>query len=1108
MKLRIRTTRVKIIQRSFRLRLLSGIMSVVMLNAALLPGVIIARPYAKFDEKSKKNMDQYVDRGSRLGDESSWNNYVNLGAATEEARWEMDEFEELSKQLDAIDKSDGTKSQKQTDVDAAELAFENARLEWEADAEEYIFTERGEFKAQKAALDTVGITDQEYEAMIAQADATVSGNTELTLDVWEAAVASVHSGLEAAFETQLGAKVAAAKAANIALTGTELAAFDAALTKREETIRQEFLIRDQFFLLKARNRYVAVMRTDDVSGKYIADQGSANAIGQVVLNKTLEELEANTESALTQAKEDLENLESGPSASGSDLTGIWASKMETVIQTGLVRWQQAEEELYRERLLWTEQTKRTRAEAEGIWKANHEKLKAARELWLKDVNEKIKEGRKEWDDKYVEFQNSRTLAEQELAQFITEEQGRRDAGLASLGDMVRGGGAALLEAKDSYRYYQSLVENMAFAPGQCPTGSTNQDLQLYCFYVKQRDMMGTSISQFQQILASAEANLDANMNSNSGSTGLLKDKRIFAGAIAGEIQALSASGFRSSLEALGTLKQEEFLLYRSDLVSMTDRNELFAKRAEELSGQAFDYNGATSIDALREMVLGFDSKFSDQKVELIRIINQDRGSIDPATKLAAIKTDISSWFSISQDEDARLKREVTKYFNDGLSGYYLSGEDNDPYLLTRAEYEWELLRRERNTLSDRFKRAESVKRYADLAAKNQAGLEIASLTNERAALSKVRSDLREVSYLILKGDIAIDPAALANATVRDSEFARVLGERGIDISSIFGRQPLLSEELAILDDLAALNNPTQGDLAGIRARMDAYLAKIPETERASHRLAALRSKLQIQENSMAAGDPATVANRWTVLKNTASVLAAEIGGLTSDYDFNGLQTEVDQIKLQFAQRSVVSLGGDLTVIRAQIQANAVLLAAARQELEIAKKEYRDARIDFDILRSGNAEELIRIDILNTTTQLSQTLNGMSKVQGIPGFDNVFADIVKQQQLAYANEVAQNEVARRDQDFTEKAIAAVTGMGAARDRGVKLEAILTANNIPALTSMARADLFISKRSELLNEGGGNDPARSSSIAIQLFDSLAQIKAAYSRRASDSRRWRCR
>ncbi|MBL8018446.1 MAG: hypothetical protein JNM27_02175 [Leptospirales bacterium] len=1074
MKIRILSRKTPVIQRSFRLRLLSAVMSVVMLNAALLPGALIARPYASFDEKSKKNMEQYVERGSRLNDENSWNNYLNLGAATEEARWEMDEFEELSRQLDVIDKSDSSKAQKEADKAAAELAFDNARLEWEADADQFIFSERGEFKAQKAALDTVGITDQEYEAMIAQADAAVSSYAELTLDVWENAVASVHTGLAAAFETELGQKVAAARTANLALTGAELAAFDAALTKREETIRQEFLIRDQFFLIKAKNRYVAVMRTDDVSGKYLADQTSANAIGQVVLNQTLEQLEANTESALTQAKEDLKQLESGPSASQSDLTGVWASKMEAVIQTGLVRWQQAEEELYRERLLWTEQTKRSRAEAETIWKANHEKLKAARELWLKNVTDKIKEGRKEWDDKYTEFQNSRTLAEQQLAQFITEEQGRRDAGLASLGNMVRGGGAALLEAKDSYRYYQSLVENMAFAPSQCPTGSTNQDLQLYCFYVKQRDMMGTSISQFQQILASAEANLDANMNSNSGSTGLLKDKRIFAGAIAGEIAALSTSGFRSSLESLASLKQEDFLLYRSDLRSMTDRNELFVQRTEELAGQQFDFNAAASIDALRDMVLGFDSKFSDQKVELIRIINQDRGSIDDTAKLAAIKTDIAAWFTTSQDEDARLKREVTKYFNDGLSGYYLSGEDNDPYLMTRAEYEWELLRRERNTLSDRFKRAEAVKRYADLATKNQAGLEIASITNERAQISKVRTDLREVSYLILKGDIAIDPAAISNNAVRDSEFARVLGERGIDIFLILGRQLLLSEEQGILNDMGGLSNPSQADLAAIRARMDQYLSKIPESERASHRLSALRTKLQEQENSMTSGDPATVANRWTVLRNAAQVLAGEVTALAADYDFTGFQTEVDQIRGQFAQRSVVSLSGDLTLIRAQIEANAALLQTARQELELAKKEYRDARIDFDILRSGNAEELIRIDILNTTTQLSQTLNGMSKVQNIPGFDNMFADIVKQQQLAYANEVAQNEIARRDQDFTRKAISAVTAMGAARERSVKLEAVLSAGNVPALTSLARADLFISKRAELVNEGATDTP----------------------------------
>ena len=95
-----------------------------------------------------------------------------------------------------------------------------------------------------------------------------------------------------------------------------------------------------------------------------------------------------------------------------------------------------------------------------------------------------------------------------------------------------------------------------------------------------------------------------------------------------------------------------------------------------------------------------------------------------------------------------------------------------------------------------------MKRYADLAEANEAGLELAQVTAERAEIASVRRDLRELHYLLLKGDLSVDPLVESFPAVRDSEFARLLSERGISETDLF--RPMkarLGAEQTILADL-------------------------------------------------------------------------------------------------------------------------------------------------------------------------------------------------------------------------------------------------------------------------------------------------------------------
>ncbi|MEQ9364455.1 MAG: hypothetical protein RIF32_09440, partial [Leptospirales bacterium] len=413
--------------------------------------------FQDFEERSKDDADRYVDRAKRLNDATTWSNYVELGIASEFIEWEEDALEQVRKQFQNLDEEEAlSEEDREFEKDLIRAEYEAAALQWEADAEDYFFAERGEYRAESAAVTVDAITDAQYAAIIADAEASMSAQAQLDLTGWDTAIDAGRSALQQNFEDSLTNEMTRIRGENAGLSGDELAAFEAALSAKEAEVRQEFNLRDHFYVLRARNSYVAEKRADDVSARLLAEQSSADNVGDEIISAATNEVAAETNDLIDEANDGINTLTDVPDfdpALLDQLAGNWEAKMEAVVDAGLRRWEQAEEQLYSQRIAWLNETKRTRTEGEKIWQANHEKLKAARTTWLEELQAKVEEGRLAWEAKFAEFNESRNLAQLELQDYINEEQARRDAALGQLGDLVRGGGGALAESRDAYYYY-------------------------------------------------------------------------------------------------------------------------------------------------------------------------------------------------------------------------------------------------------------------------------------------------------------------------------------------------------------------------------------------------------------------------------------------------------------------------------------------------------------------------------------------------------------------------------------------------------------------------------------------------------------------------------
>ncbi|MCR9143190.1 MAG: hypothetical protein NXI24_13125 [bacterium] len=1077
-----------------------------MLHTTLPPlHELVAQPFRSFDDQSEEDMDRFVDRASRLNDVDAWSNYVETGIAQERVQWEEEAYAALRDRLLLVEEETDDPVEREARTATLEAEFEVARVAWETDAIDYFLDERGTYRGERAAIDVEFAAEEEYEALVAEVEAQTAADLELDLTGWDARMSAAGATIVDDFEVQLTADLDAARAA-FAGDPAERAAFEAQLDQRAAELRQEFEIRDHFYTLRAKNDYVARIREDDVSARLIADASSADAYADGVMARTSAELEANTSNMLSSAQDQIKNLseQEMPDANTiSSLSGDWEKQVENVIASGLRRWDVAEEQLYSERLRWQAESERSRAEGEAIWSANHDKLVEAREEWLSEIRAQIAEGRALWEAKFTEFADSRAAAEASLNDFVAEELARRTASMDRLGDMVRGGGSALLQAKEAYAYYDGLLAEMGTQ--NCANPGSSREAVMYCFYEEQRDQTQAAIGRFQAILGESEIVLGDLMNSDATDSGFLNDRRSYAGDLVQDIVDLGVGDFEDDLIDEMSFRGEDFLLYQRDISGIIESNGLFTDRTAEIeSNGVLDFEPIGDAADLRDLVNGLDLKYDDHRRELLAILDVDRsGLADDAARLEAIKTEFRTWFADSQDRNGRLRTTVLEYFQGGSggggAGYYLSANENDPYFMTAAELEWEQLRRERNYLAKRLQTAEAVKRYADLAEANEAGLELAQVTAERAEIAAARRDLRELHYLLLKGDLSVDPLVQTFPAVRDSEFDRLLSERGISETDLFAYEARLGAEQTMVADVLSLGTPpSSGDLNDAITDIDTYLtANVPAEQHATHRMYNLREKLLTLRQEIDGGQSATyITNRWSTITTGLGAVNGELTRLIADYDFDGFRTEFNTVRNAVADPMLTDLQAGVTDLRAAIVANAAAIDAASADLQAAQNAYEQARKQNDILRAANSGDLINQAMLNTTDQLAAVLNRMTAIEALPGFDTSQPlDQIGSRRAEYLRMVYERESANADYARSQNLLNAVRGLEDAKVREENLTNLLAgAGDLSLMSAEDLADVFLNNEAQLLARTAATTEQQSYDRGIQHFDELTNVRAA--------------
>ncbi|MBU41998.1 MAG: hypothetical protein CMN76_02170 [Spirochaetaceae bacterium] len=1043
----------------------------------VFPPSLVARPFRDFQAQDERELKSYLDRAAHMPDLDQWRSYVQAGLVSLQADWEEDAARALEEREDRIREDDLTADKRQAKLDALETAYETARLDWETEASQLILEREAGFRLIQEKIQGLQISEQEYEEIIATAEATFENKPQLDLDGWESLVAGLNASLVESFEEDLEAKIAKARENIGPLEDSQIQALDRAIEEKEEEIRSEFEMREHFYLLRARNRYIALKRTDDLSAKVQADSGSAEEIGNQAIQEAEDLVEEQTSDLLKRSEEALHSEDTSPDPLE------YQKQVEAIISEGLRVFQQAEEDLYRDRLVWMEATKTARGEAEEIWQDEHAKLKTARDNWLREVQTKIEEGRAKYAEKHREFEENRAQAEADLQDYVQQERDGWDRQSEQLASMVRGGGAALLEAREARDYYQELLVLMG----------NQDDEDLYDFYQKEAGEMEKSINRFEAILLRAQRELNGTLYSDEPSSGLLIDRREFGEELRQEFEELDEDDFRNELTdwLSDDGNRTEYALYVRDIESDIRSNRLFVNRARKLKASTdFNYRAMDSIEEMRELVAGLDQEYLEHGIEISELINEiidrnggaeelwpedaDEGS-PQAQQAADLRQQVLSeikeamgneFFAESSNEGARLRDLILGKLEDGLYRQHITGNANDPYLMTDAEYEWEVLRRERDRQAQRLQRARRVKHYADVAEKHGAGLEMAAVTDWRVEATRLKTDLLQLAYDVAAGkagDLAhqlqsmhLEMDTNPNPDVDrnldpDSEQYQSLFDELIQKQTDFDRYSARGKNLEassdFISDVAGLDSetgPGVDDLNEMLGELDSLLNEYSGDDASAHPLIPFRNRLQSfrDENLSGQASASTLANRWKALHGTAWALSLEMEKLAGEFNYTEerelIQTALSQPNLKQREDALGDLKDDL-------ESRTEALRLAEERLNESREAYKQARIDLEIQNSGETRELIQIELRNAASALGNVMTQMKTVEDAA--DVPLQTRVESAKDAYFDTIRQKRESDYQRKQTRQALGLVEALNNTMQAGAALRGLQDSEDYP-------------------------------------------------------------
>lgn len=681
-----------------------------------------------------KERDSIYNRASFENNEPMWNLITQYGQSVIIAQWQQDAEDNMELSIEEELKADPSKNeadlrtQLQSIIDSQKAILETElekealvkKGQWLASITPIVF-DTYEFNKLKEDILTANplIIGEDLVGEFTSWDQEIKKTTDLLIENFNVNLDSYRTSMIDIIADR---------------TQEEKDAFIEKLDERLNELKDNTRRKETMMILEERNTlfYKSTHDLDSLKSK------SQSLTAENIVHNILNETEDKTQDLLDNSS--IANYDPFTKIMSSD---EYSDEIKRFIQEGLGMWRKAEERLIAERIKWSQEAERTYDEADQQWSDAFDQLKERKENWFTQMRLMVLEGNQQWADAFDNADDDYNAALDDLDEYINNQQETWDEYSANLREILISGNSVIKTALENLTMLKELQ------------GSPNNQLN--------DDEINNQIASWEKIISDYRKLMDTARLQYHGEDITRLDSHVLlaTGNFARQYSKVSSSFFRqyrADFETLynefsaGTLYTKDDTNYNGLTVENGQLGNYYVlshyithlEKSNDIDFAAhfnsfknlYSADERTTIENLKERFLYIHSSFqSTSSITSLDNLSSNPNPGNSDAHKAMIYYHLQKWLDSDSNTSTEFKDVFgTIYINKLTSGLLTEdGKDefgnsvvyrgtetddfstieNDPYLMTGAEYDLEVLKIQKKYWDDRLARSKAVLDYAN-----------------------------------------------------------------------------------------------------------------------------------------------------------------------------------------------------------------------------------------------------------------------------------------------------------------------------------------------------------------------------------------------------------
>jgi len=677
-------------------------------------------------KSDRERFERNIGRAGRSMSEEKWQSIVDTGREALRADWERNADAEAERYI-----------REGLSPEEVEDARRRALDDWERDYAKAAAMEKGKWFAARENLVYGNADLSELKGRIALGadDESIKSAAE-----WDAFVREALERVELQWHERYLPEIALLKSKGAHLSDNELAGFEQEAARIENELRRYFDLEMGSMLYLSRNKFITELFYDRDSLRGKSEGGSASVITDRVIQGVMNDLRSEEEAILNRSF----NSEQIGSPDISGLGENWQEELKRLIETGMKRWAKAREELYRGMIDWKGGAEEAYQSAEARWRRAADELENARALWERNLTGEIYAGIEKWRDQERELNENIERAQKDFQTYVDtlrSQWGDHSQGLMA---MAVNGSRVYGEAVNNIKWLQEMCEKYgdmgAFGNlGEKKSGS-DEFWSTLDDTVKGRILAGYASKPGADTLGARhryQKCIGTDWEGNCTAMGW-----VYPGY---DDYITGSAGFTSSSDEWGYYDQPDARdsnlghyyfeggAYSYEYIGSVERQKpdgtWFLEEKYRLRVYAKKYTYSSIVMSRNPWGGGVKNYYwaeSRVLLETFDVVNvvTDASPASEKSSYFYYKTELERWRNI-KDSFGKIALDAELAMGENMTGnpgflvnvdgkYELNDRANekDPYLMTKAEYEYELANRDREFWEKRLAIAKAVYDYA------------------------------------------------------------------------------------------------------------------------------------------------------------------------------------------------------------------------------------------------------------------------------------------------------------------------------------------------------------------------------------------------------------